>query len=40
MKEIRRGVQEEGIAIVLDSNMLITIIIASSNSRAYQTIEK
>jgi len=40
MEETREGVQEEGIALVLDSNILFTIIIAGGRSRAYQIIER
>jgi len=33
-------VQEEGVALVLDSNILFTIVIAGSRSRAYHIIER
>ncbi len=39
MEESRRGVQEEEVALVLDSNILFSIVIAGSRSRAYRVIE-
>ncbi len=33
MERVRGGVQEEGIALVLNSNILFTIVIAGSRSR-------
>ncbi len=40
MEGARGRVQEEGIALVLDSNILFTIVIAGSRSRAYRIIEE
>ena len=40
MEEAREGVQGEGIALVLDSNILFSIVIAGNRSRAYRIIEK
>ena len=33
-------IQEEGIALVLDSNVLFMIVVAGSRSRAYRIIEE
>jgi len=40
MERTEGGVQEEGVALVLDSNILFTIIIAGKRSKAYHVIEK
>jgi len=40
MERTGGGVQEEGVTLVLDSNILFTIIIAGSRSKAYRVIEK
>ncbi len=40
MEGVGGGVQEEGIALVLDSNILFTIVVAGSRSRAYRIIEE
>jgi len=40
MEGFREGVQDEGIALVLDSNILFSIVIAGNRSRAYRIIEK
>ena len=40
MEEPRERVQEEGFALIIDSNVLFTIIIAGKRSRAYRVIEK
>jgi len=40
VEEARGGVQEEGVALVLDSNILFSIVIAGSRSRAYHIIKR
>ncbi len=40
MERAGGGVQEEGIALVLDSNILFTIVIAGSRSRAHRIVEE
>ncbi|MCD6114586.1 MAG: hypothetical protein J7J78_04745 [Thermoprotei archaeon] len=40
MERAGGGVQEEGVALVLDSNILFTIIIAGKRSKAYHVIVK
>ncbi len=40
MERAGGGVQEEGIALILDSNILFTIVIAGSRSRAHRIVEE
>jgi len=40
MERTGGGVQEEGIALVLDSNILFTIVIAGNRSRAHRIVEE